>query len=159
MSSAASLPWIARLRTAFFGPPLPPHQLLGRRGEKIAACSLRRRGYKILATNFLTTAGEADIVALAPESSERRRRPILVEVKSRIVAPGSTPFAGVNAAESAVDDDKRRRLLRIARHLARANNWPVESFRIDVIAIDFPAADGLPEIRHHIDALRTMSGA
>ena len=51
--------------------------LRGRRGEGLAACWLRLKGYQVLARNFRSGAGEIDLVA--------RRGAILamVEVKTR----------------------------------------------------------------------------
>ena len=56
---------------------LPYRQLIGRRGEDLAARELERRGHRILARRYRTRFGEIDIVA--------RRGGILafVEVKTR----------------------------------------------------------------------------
>jgi putative endonuclease len=49
---------------------------LGRRGERAAVAALRRAGYRVLARNVRTPAGEVDVVALDGETL------VLVEVKT-----------------------------------------------------------------------------
>jgi putative endonuclease len=49
----------------------------GRRGEGLAACWLRLKGYRLLARNFRCGAGEIDLIAC------RGRVLALVEVKTR----------------------------------------------------------------------------
>jgi putative endonuclease len=101
----------------------------GVRGETYAYWYLRRHGYTIVAQNFTSPnlKGELDLVGYD--------RDVLafVEVKTRAAA------AGRDAArpEDAVNFEKRRNLIRIARHFLRA--WRIEptvSYRFDVLAIE-----------------------
>ena len=44
---------------------------LGKTGEKLAAKFLKKRGLKILATNYRCPAGEADLIALDPKETKQ----------------------------------------------------------------------------------------
>ena len=66
----ASAPWWVRLWESLSGGS-------GGRGERAAAQYLRKRGYRILAKNFLVPGGEADLVA------EKDGLLVVVEVKTR----------------------------------------------------------------------------
>lgn len=129
-----------RLLTRLFRPAsLPDSALRGIRGERLARRHLRRKRYRILARNLHTPAGEADIVALAPD----RKTIVVVEVKTRAVSDGlSSP------GERAITRDKKRRLLRVTSMIARRKNWLDRPLRIDVIAID-ERPGARPVIRHH----------
>lgn len=119
---------------------------LGRRGEQLAARYLAGKGYRVLGHNLKSTAGEADLICEDP----RTNGIILVEVKTRRRA---TTERGQFEPERAIDNDKRERLMRIARSLRRSNGWNGRPFRIDVIAVDFPQKGENPEIRHHVNAV------
>jgi putative endonuclease len=121
-----------------------PRDDVGRRGEAVAVRTLRRSGYRILGRNLRVSAGECDILALAPD----RRTIVVVEVKARRMEPGSGP-----PPEAAVTHDKRATLARVARSLARSNGWTDRPVRVDVIAVEFPAS-GQPVVRHHVGAVR-----
>jgi putative endonuclease len=100
-------------------------QDLGRRGEDLAHRYLRKRNYMIVARNYRPASGapgEIDIIA--------RRGPklIFVEVKTRASDAISFP-------ERAVDDKKRRTVIRAARDYARRADVAWEDVRFDVIAI------------------------
>ncbi len=72
-------------------------RLLGAFGESRAAEYLRKNGYRLLAMNYRTAAGEIDIIA------KKRKTAVFVEVKTR----RSESWA--EAAEY-VDAEKQRRL-------------------------------------------------
>jgi putative endonuclease len=116
---------------------------LGRMGESAACDHLRRAGYLILGRNLRVPMGEADILAAAPD----RRTVVLVEVKSRVVAPDRSELQ--RQTEAAVNNDKRQTLRAILRHLSRHNRWQRLPRRIDVIAIDYSPAHEVLELRHH----------
>jgi len=124
----------------------PAHLRMGKRGEKIAADYLKRRGFRVLGRNFVTPAGEADIVA---ESADRAVR-IVVEVKTRSAGPGYA--APLVAPEAAIDTEKRTRLVQIGRHLAKTNGWRLSSVRIDVIAVELVSGRA-PVLRHYEDCV------
>lgn len=123
----------------------PEYRRLGRRGERAAASFLRRAGYRILGRNVRVRIGEADIVCEAPD----RRTIVIVEVKTRSRGAGKSAKSESMLPEQSVHQHKRRKLYSIARLLARANGWTDRPVRIDVVAIEWPAAGGRPTLRHH----------
>ena len=135
--------WLAVRRWLFGRRAWKPASELGVRAEDEAVRHLQGLGYAILDRNVRVPMGEADIVARDPVGAIA-----VVEVKSRVLEPG----AEHPPPEAAVTLDKRRRLVRILRHLARANRWS-GPLRVDVVAIDWtnntPAA-----VRHYVDAVR-----
>ncbi|MFP4355176.1 MAG: YraN family protein [Phycisphaerae bacterium] len=102
----------------------------GALGEAHAARLLKRQGLKILARNYRCPAGEADLIAL--DKSTRRtagaQTICFVEVKTRSSDAFTDPA-------SAVDADKQRRLVRIARYYLA--HHPAEGFnvRFDVVTV------------------------
>ena len=76
-------------------------KLLGERGEELACAVLKTRGYEILARNYITKAGEIDIVAF------KDRVLVFCEVKTRI--------AGIYGdGREAVDIRKQQKIRRCA---------------------------------------------
>lgn len=109
--------------------------LRGRRGEGLAACWLRLKGYRVVARNFRSGAGEIDLIA--------RRGGILamVEVKTR----GDLASAG-----EALGTRQRARIVRATEaFLQQRPNLAQLSVRFDVILV---APGRLP--RHLLDAWR-----
>jgi len=124
----------------------PAHQLTGRRGEEDAYFYLRRRGYTIIARNYRSPhhRGELDLIGW--------ERDVLcfIEVKTRTKHD-------LKPAEAAVDRDKQRELLRVARdflrqmppscergpHPARFSRDGVE-WRFDVLAVYYERGHGQP---------------
>jgi putative endonuclease len=93
-------------------------ELMGRRGEILAAWFLRLKGYRILATRYRTPMGEIDLVA------RRSGTLVFVEVKAR--RSGSVADAWL-----AVND---RRISRAADwFLARHPRYAGSDMRYDVI--------------------------
>jgi putative endonuclease len=119
---------------------------LGRRGEAIAARYMRSHGYRILGQNLRSTAGEADLLCEDP----RTHGVVLVEVKTR---RRENAAMDRHAPEVAINADKQRRLMGIARALRRANGWHDRPFRIDVIAVDFVSGETSPQVRHHLNVV------
>jgi putative endonuclease len=101
-------------------------QALGRRGEDLAHRFLRKQGYTIVARNYRLGSGngEADLIAWEKE------RLVIVEVKSRRSAEFGPP-------ERAIDDEKRRSLMRVARDYARKSEVPLEQVRFDLVSVVF----------------------
>lgn len=96
-------------------------KILGRQGEELTCKYLRQHGYKIIARNYKTPFGEADIVALLGDTY------CFVEVKTR----GSDSF-GLPA--EAVDQNKQRRYRQIAGYFCvrRKEEVPV---RFDIASV------------------------
>lgn len=130
---------LARLRRLLGREASPASARLGRRGESLACRHLRRRRYKIIARNVRTPAGEADIIAMAPD----RRTIVVVEVKTRTLS-GGFPAAG----ERAITREKKRRLIAVTMQIARGRGWADRPLRIDVIVIEQDGRNA-PVIRHH----------
>jgi putative endonuclease len=124
------------------------YRRLGRAGERAAARMLKRKGYRVLGRNLnvrVRGGGEADILCLAPD----RATVVLVEVKTRLRGSGRSLLGELVAPERSVGVEKRRKLRALLATLARANGWTGRPMRIDVVAVEWPAARGKPELRHH----------
>ena len=110
-------------------------RLIGRRGERLAARFLRRRGFRILHRNLTIGHDEADLVALDPDG----RTIVIVEVKTRT--------GDYLAPEININRTKQYRLTRLATKMQRMKAFADRPLRFDAVAIVWPA-DGKPEIRH-----------
>ena len=101
--------------------------------EGVARTILRLKGYRILARNERTPAGEIDIIA------KRRKLVVFVEVKSR---------ATLETAAHALSPGQQSRIVRSAEaYLARRPNLQACDVRFDVLLL---APGSLP--RHIKDA-------
>ena len=109
-------------------------QLLGRKGEQMAAEALRERGYRIVEHNFRCRYGEIDLIA------EEKDDLVFVEVKTRRGTAFGRP-------EEAVTLTKRRKLVEVASYYLDLHNEGDRSWRIDVVAIDFNQDGKFREIR------------
>lgn len=98
------------------------NKVLGRKAEKLTRHYLRRRGYKIVAKNYMTPFGEADIVARAPDGTY-----CFVEVKARTSGQLSSPL-------EAITPEKRERYRMIAKCFC-AQRRREEPVRFDVAAV------------------------
>ncbi len=113
---------------------------LGAWGERLAAKTLRRKGYRIIERNFTCPAGEMDIIAADGDVL------IFVEVKSRSSDAHADPEANITA-------HKRRQLTRVARYYLSEKNATDLPCRFDVMAIVAPAG-GKPTCEHFVDAFQ-----
>jgi putative endonuclease len=95
----------------------------GALGEEMAIRTLKHKGYKIVERNHRNKLGEIDIVA------EEGGYLVFVEVKKR----NSTRFG---EAICAVDDRKKRHLIRAALLYMKMHDCFNRSVRFDVIGID-----------------------
>ena len=118
----------------------------GRNAERLAAWSLRARGYAILAERYKTPVGEIDLIAtrIASPFTRKRRNLVFVEVKAR-----ATPHRGL---ESISPRQQQRIRAAAETFLARraAGHGPVQC-RFDAIIIT-PGRFGLPRITHRRNA-------
>lgn len=108
-------------------------KLLGRAGEIKAAEFLKKKGYKILATNYKTHLGEIDIIALDKSTT------VFIEVKTR----SSDAFG---APSEAVNVKKQEKYFRVATEYLRKEGKTEMESRFDVVEIE----NG--QINHIIDA-------
>lgn len=116
---------------------------LGALGERLAAEFLERKGFRLVAANFIVPVGrnrrdalinaEIDLIAYDKETL------VFIEVKTR----SSDEFA---APERAVDLRKQRQITRAARSYRRI--FRIEgAFRYDVVAIVLPDEKSKPKIK------------
>jgi putative endonuclease len=113
--------------------PAPPRDLLGDRGENVAARHLRGLGYKIIVRNFRIPLGEIDIIARDGNTL------VFIEVKTRLYDE-PTP-------EDQVGDEKRRQITKVARVYLSRYGVPQPAARFDVVAVVWPEGRD-PQIRH-----------
>lgn len=116
---------------------LSPEAALGRRGEDLAHRYLQRKGLKVIARNYRPGAdSEIDIVARDGDVV------VFIEVKARTSAEFGAP-------DRAIDDEKRKHIVRAAQsYITRAAlDW--SQVRFDVISIVF---SNPPQISHLRDA-------
>ena len=111
---------------------------LGQMGEKLAHKHLKKRGYKILARNYLCPVGEVDLIALDGETL------VFVEVKTMQAAGGIDPVEQLHARKQA----QVRRAARLFISAKQAEDMPA---RFDVVAITLDP-EGQPQIEHIEDA-------
>ncbi len=109
---------------------------LGRRGEKLAARCLRRKGYRILSRNLRVGRDEADLVALDPDGTTV----VIVEVKTR--RDNDRP------AEGNINVAKQYRLARLAATVQRSGPLAGRPIRFDAVAVHV-ANEGPPRIKHY----------
>ena len=106
---------------------------MGRAGEKRACEFLKKKGFKILETNYKTFVGEIDIIALDKEVL------VFIEVKTRMDDAFGNPSEAVNRK-------KQEKYIKVASEYLQKNKKTESLCRFDVIEIQ----DG--EINHIIDA-------
>ncbi|MCK5645280.1 MAG: YraN family protein [Anaerolineales bacterium] len=98
------------------------NKTLGDFGEEVAADSLRAKGYRILARNWRTSAGEIDIIA------EQNDVIVFVEVKTRTSDLYGTP-------QDAITQNKRRRIIRSSLVYLTEMDLLDRDWRVDMVAI------------------------
>lgn len=98
-------------------------QLLGKRGETLAADYLLKHGYRILERNFKARYGELDIIALSGTVL------VFIEVKTRIGRSFGTP-------EEAVTTRKLAEVKQTAQYYKLLHPETPSAMRIDVIGIE-----------------------
>lgn len=114
----------------------PSHLALGELGERVAVEYLKRHGYRIVTTNFITPIGRslngrqvtAEIDIIAYDESARPFTLAFVEVKTRSSDEIAQP-------ETAVDIRKQRQIIRAARVYRRIIGVSEEPYRYDVVSI------------------------
>jgi len=97
------------------------HNILGKKGEELAAQFLKNLGYKILAINWQEKKFEIDIIA------QDQNQLVFVEVKTR-----ATDFFG--SPVEAVTPTKKKHLIKGANFYVDKTNIDLEC-RFDVIAV------------------------
>ena len=110
--------------------------IYGKRSEIIATDYLKKKGYKILETNYKNKVGEIDIIA------KDKKYIVFVEVKARMSGAFGHPF-------EAIDEIKQQKIHSVASLYMVKNHKYGSLCRFDAISIL-----GLenPEITHIVDA-------
>ncbi|HLJ85708.1 MAG TPA: YraN family protein [Candidatus Angelobacter sp.] len=110
------------------------HLRIGRQGEEEAYFHLRTLGYVMVARNYRTQHSRSELDMVGWDGDVL----CFIEVKTR-TSRDAYP------AESAVDDDKRRDLSRVARaFLRKIHEQP--HFRFDIVSVYFHNGGQEPEI-------------
>jgi putative endonuclease len=112
----------------------PAKDLLGDRGENMAARALRNKGYTIIVRNFRCEMGEIDIIARDGTTL------VFVEVKTRVDDSQVSPQEQVN-------NHKQNQITKAARFYLTRYGVPQPAARFDVIAIVWPTGRS-PQINH-----------
>ncbi|PHR30556.1 MAG: YraN family protein [Desulfotalea sp.] len=113
-------------------------QILGQKGESIAAIYLKNKGYSIVKTNYRCNWGEIDLIARDGNVL------IFVEVKTRT----NNNFGGPTAA---VDLRKQQQISKVAHHYLVTHHKDDIDARFDVVSILAPK-DKKTEIQHITNA-------
>ena len=95
----------------------------GIRGEKLAQGFLKKRGYRILETNYRCPEGEIDIVAKDKDFL------VFIEVRTKTSLEFGSP-------EESITPTKQVRLRTTAARYRQAHNDLPLSWRIDVVAVE-----------------------
>jgi putative endonuclease len=96
----------------------------GRRGEDLAHRHLRSQGYTVVARNWRTRSGSAEVDLVAWEGETL----VFVEVKTRTTDEYGSP-------DRAIDGEKRRHIARAARDYARRAGVDWGRVRFDVVNV------------------------
>jgi putative endonuclease len=116
----------------------------GRRGEDLAHRYLRANGYTIVARNFRTRTGSAEVDLIAWDGPDL----VFVEVKSRANEDFGAP-------DRAVDPQKQKNLISVATEYIRRRGIAWDLVRFDIVSVIFLQR---PTIKHIKDAFsRTRS--
>lgn len=118
-------------------------QLVGARGEALAAAFLQGRGYALLEQNARTPYGELDLVM-------RQDTPVPITVFVEVKARRSTRYG---LPEASITPAKRRHLLDAAQAYLLAHPGLAGDWRIDVVAILWESGGEPVEIVHFENAL------
>ncbi|CAI2718119.1 YraN family protein [Nitrospina watsonii] len=94
----------------------------GREGEKAAVRHLKSQGYRILETNYRSSAGEIDIIG------EHHQALVFIEVKSRADTEKGHPAEALTA-------HKQRKIGQVARQFLVQHKVTGRTCRFDVVAI------------------------
>ena len=113
-----------------------PAHAWGKRGEDLAHRYLQARGHIVIARNYRTRGGTAEVDLIARDGETL----VFIEVKTR----GTDRFG---APEKAVDTEKRRRILRGADHYLVHTGAEDRRIRFDIVTVLFGAHERIQHIR------------
>lgn len=105
----------------------------GRLGEKLAQDFLKKRGYRIIETNYYCPGGEIDIIA------KHRDCLAFVEVRTKRSREFGSPEESITAG-------KVKKLKAAAAYYCQTHDNLPQSWRIDVVAIELNSKSGISRI-------------
>ncbi len=105
----------------------------GIRGEKLARDFLKKRGYRILETNYRCPEGEIDIVA------KHKGSLVFIEVRTKASLEFGSP-------EESITPTKRERMKATASYYRQTHNDLPLLWRIDVVAVELDQEGKLSRI-------------
>ncbi len=118
----------------------PADRAIGRRGEDIAHRYLGRHGFIVVARNYRTLNGNAEVDLVAWDAETL----VFIEVKTRQSADYGPP-------DRAVGETKERHLFQAGREFARRIDVPLDRIRFDVVNVVLTTP---PTVTHLRDAFR-----
>lgn len=98
------------------------NRIVGETGEKAAVKFLKKRGYKIIETNFRTIFGELDAITI------RGGMIVFVEIKTRTTDSLGPPYLAVTGI-------KQRHIVKNALFYLKMRRLIDPSWRIDVVSV------------------------
>ncbi len=110
-------------------------------GEKAAAEYLKKKGYKIIETNFRKGYGEIDIIAL------KNKTLVFIEVKTKTSNKFGSPF-------EAITNFKMKTLIKTCHFYKLLNPKLPEEMRIDAVGVYLNYSEQVERIEH----LENISG-
>jgi len=102
-------------------------------GEKLAQDFLKKRGYRILETNYRCPQGEIDIVA------RQRDTLAFIEVRTKTSLEFGSPEESITTA-------KKERMRATAAYYEQTHSNLPQSWRIDFVAVELDQKGGLSRI-------------
>jgi putative endonuclease len=105
----------------------------GSLGEHLAKDFLKKKGYRILETNYRCRSGEIDIVALDGDCL------VFIEVRTKFNLAFGSPEESITAAKS-------RHLTQSAEYYCQTHPKLPELWRIDVLAIELGSDNNLKRL-------------
>ena len=119
----------------------PVHLQRGTLGEEAARDFLKAAGLKFLTANYACKEGEIDLIFRDRETL------VFVEVKTRTEGGWTRP-------SKAVDDRKKRALIRTANEYLKLLKNPLVAYRYDVVEVLL--VDGaVSEVRHNVNSFNS----
>jgi putative endonuclease len=106
---------------------------LGALGEKMAKDHLKKKGYKLVETNYRCHSGEIDIVA------RQKDYLVFVEVRTRSTLQYGSP-------EESLSPAKQKHMIKSAYHYLQNHQKLPENWRIDLVAVELDASDKINRI-------------
>ncbi len=105
----------------------------GIRGEKLAGDFLKKKGYRILETNYRCPEGEIDIIARDKDYL------VFIEVRTKTSLAFGSP-------EESITPAKKARMKATARHYLQSYDNLPPLWRLDVVAVELNRAGKLSRI-------------